>query len=185
MLIAITGKAGAGKSTAAEALVKSLGFVELAFADPLKQSVMHKFGLSEGDVYSQEGKKTVHPVWGITPGEILQREGTEVTRAYWGDDFWLRRWRMNYDAHLGYGMKDVIVPDCRFDNEAEFIRSMGGKIVRIVRPDSGPLEGRDPNHPSERGISDKLVDTVIINDGTLEQLRSRTKGLVNTWGSNG
>lgn len=178
MLIAITGKAGAGKSTAARELTAALGFVEIAFADALKESVKHKFGLSDSDVYTQEGKKSLHPVWGLTPGEILQKEGTEATRHIWGEDFWLRRWRMSYDAHLGYELHDVIVPDCRFDNEAEYIRSLGGRIVRIVRPDSAPLEGRDPNHPSERGISDHLVDEVIVNDRSLKDLKVAIKNIV-------
>ncbi len=181
MLVAITGKAGAGKDTAAEALVKTLGFSPTAFAEPLKESCMFKFGLSNQDVFTQEGKKRYVPEWGLTVGEILQREGTEATKAFWGDDFWVRRWDMTRKAFNDVGQPDIVVTDCRFDEEASAILALGGKVLRIIRPNAAPLEGRDPNHASERGISNHLVTQTIFNDTTISDLQHLVLGIVQGW----
>ncbi len=181
MLIAITGKAGAGKDSAANALIRYRFFTRLAFADPLKDSCMFKFGLSKNDVYTQEGKKRFVPEWGLTVGEILQQEGTEGTKGFWGDDFWARRWGMDYRAALEQGLTNIVVTDCRFDLEAEVIKNLGGKIIKIVRPEKPELEGRDPNHASERGISSQFIDCTIINDGTVKDLHVQILNRVRDW----
>ena len=54
----------------------------------------------------------------------------------------------------------------RFYNEAEWIRRRGGHVIRIVRPDAKAVSA----HVSEAGVSDWLVDAVVVNDGTLEDL---------------
>lgn len=71
----------------------------------------------------------------------------------------------------------VVCDDCRFDNEAEVIRQLGGKIVKIIKT------GQDENavgshHASEKGISDWLIDYKIINNGTsLEEYHTELKKL--------
>lgn len=181
MLIGITGKAGAGKDTAAAALIKNLGYQNLPFAAPLKDSCIFKFGLSHDDVYTQEGKVRFVPEWGMTVGKILQLEGTEATKNFWGEDFWVKRWRMDYTAFQELSMHNIVVTDCRFEAEAEALTEMGGRIIRIVRPDAKPLEGRDPNHASERGIDDKFVTLTIVNDGTMRSLRTKVLDAVKEW----
>lgn len=185
MLIAITGKAHAGKDTAAAALIKTLGFTPMAFAEPLKESCMFKFGLSHNDVFTHEGKARFIPEWNLTVGEILQKEGTEATKTFWGEDFWVRRWRMTYDEFLKVGVTDVVLTDCRFDSEAEAITSMGGKVIRITRPDFAPADARDPNHASERGISDQFVSGFIVNNRGVKELKNSVLEMVRGWQANG
>ncbi len=55
-LIALLGKAGAGKDLAGSILCEDGRGQTLAFADKLKQICMEMFGLSEADCYTQEGK---------------------------------------------------------------------------------------------------------------------------------
>lgn len=56
MILAIGGKLESGKDTVADYLVEKFKFVKLAFADNLKEMVMHIFGLEEADCYTTEGK---------------------------------------------------------------------------------------------------------------------------------
>lgn len=185
MLIALTGKARAGKDTAACALVQTYGFYSTAFAAALKEACMFKFGLSQNDVMTQEGKARYVEQWGLTVGEILQREGTEGTRDFWGEDFWLRRWDMTYQEALEQGYTDVVVTDCRFDNEAQAIIDRGGKVIKITRPDLQPLTGRDPNHRSEAGVSDQLISRFIVNNAGVQELKDQILGVVASWRQHG
>jgi hypothetical protein len=146
---------------------------------------MFKFGLSHSDVFTQAGKKRFVPKWNMTVGEILQKEGTEATKAFWGADFWVRRWEMTLAALINAGVQDVVVTDCRFDEEAKAVAALGGKVIEIVRPDAPALQGRDPNHASERGINASYVWALVINDGSIKALKKRMLTLVNGWKENG
>lgn len=69
--------------------------------------------------------------------------------------------------------KGVVISDCRFRNELLAIQKANGKTIRVVRPGAG-LEGEAAAHRSEaemREIPDEMFDHVIINDGTLDELR--------------
>lgn len=179
MIIALTGKARSGKDTAAEVLVRTHDFYSTAFAGPLKDACIFKFGLSHDDVHTQEGKDRFVPEWGMTVGEILQKEGTEATKPFWGEDIWIKRWRMELAAHHERGHRRIVVTDCRFDNEAETVRDLGGHVFQIVRPGAEKeIGGRDPNHPSEAGISEHLITHRITNYGTLADLRLIVRNLV-------
>jgi len=177
MLIALTGKAGVGKDTAAHALVAAHKLYLLSFAEPLKLACIHKFGLMPADVLTQEGKMRFVAEYGCTVGEILQREGTEGTKPIWGEGHWIKR----MDQRLrNISPIKVVIPDCRFDAEARYVRSQGGYIVRIIRPNH-VLEGRDPAHVSEQGISEQYIDATIINDGSIEDLKDRVLAQVERW----
>jgi hypothetical protein len=88
-----------------------------------------------------------------------------------GQAFWL-------DAALpldrDYSRQLVVVTDVRFTNEAQRVRDVGGHVWRIERPGAG-LAGAAGAHPSEAML---LADRVVINDGTLDQLRLR---LLSAW----
>ena len=73
----------------------------------------------------------------------------------------------------------IIIPDVRFPNEAEFVRSNGGKLVRVVRLVKDPMEPTEVNfalgdryiqyvatdrpadHPSEIALNDFDWDHTI------------------------
>ena len=65
----------------------------------------------------------------------------------------------------------ILHADVRFDNEAEFIKSLGGKIIEIVRPNAATTKHSD--HVTEKGISTPLIDAVIRNNGTIEQYQEK------------
>jgi hypothetical protein len=69
-------------------------------------------------------------------------------------------------------VKTVIIPDVRFRDEINYIKKIGGKLIRVIKPDAG-LSGDFAFHQSEIemvSIPDSEFDIVINNIGTLLDL---------------
>ena len=62
----------------------------------------------------------------------------------------------------------IIIKDIRFENEAHFIRTLNGEIWHIIRDNVESVK----THSSEAGIKVKPEDTIIHNNGTLENYTS-------------
>lgn len=159
-VVAFTGLAGAGKSTAADILVKR-GYGRVKFAGPLK-AMMRAIGLTDDHI---EGnlKEIPHPwLQGQTPRYAMQTLGTEWGRNIIGEKFWTGLWwNTARDVVDAGGM--VVTDDCRFPNELETIRSLGGVVIRIAG--RGGISG---GHSSEK--HELEADAVIQNTGTLLDL---------------
>src|ERR1035437_9965402 len=150
-IYAITGKKGSGKDSFASIVQGyNKNFTIIRFADDLKSMASSIFGFSLEDMESQEAKERVFdtPVkmdsylpsminytglplkkLGIEANslrQILQYFGSEYVRSahqsYWTDRVVTKLKKLK---------NKVIVTDCRFENEADAIRSAGGKIIRI------------------------------------------------------
>lgn len=165
-LVAFTGKTGAGKSTAAKALVERFGYVRIGFADPLK-AMLGAF-LAHVGVHPETVQSMLHGVLknaptgylgGNSARHAMQTLGTEWGRRCMGVDFWIEAL-----AHrLGYAPKQkFVIDDLRFDNEAEFVRAKGGWVIE-VRAAAPPSP--TPAHASERGIDRNLIDKIVMNYG--------------------
>lgn len=57
MIIGISGKAGSGKDTLADILVRKHGFVKVALADPMKRFCMELFGFTEEQLWGKSEKR--------------------------------------------------------------------------------------------------------------------------------
>ena len=159
-----------GKDESASVLVRSLGFRRLAFADALKETCMSAFGFSREQVYG-EGKMKPDPYWGASPGHFLQIVGTELFRNHIDLDFWVKRAMRRIDAEPDDNWALV---DLRFENEARAVLDRGGFVVRIDRPLAPGDPERSALHSSETALdSFQSWSAVIVNDGTLEDLRAR------------
>jgi len=150
-LIALTGLAGSGKSTAADYLIASHGYVRVRFAGPLK-AMIAAIGLDERHIEGALKETPIEELCDNTPRYAMQTLGTEWGRKCMGEDFWVNLWRDNASRHTR-----VVVDDCRFPNEARAVKAMGGVIWEITG--RGGIAG---GHESERGIG-MAADAVIVN----------------------
>src|SRR6185312_10034709 len=130
-IIAFTGLAGAGKTTAAAHLVVRRGFKRVRFAGPLK-AMMAALGLSHAEIEGDRKELPCELLGGKTPRWAMQSLGTEWGRNLIASDLWIRAWQKAV-ADVPAGVP-VVVDDCRFPNEAQAVQDAGGIIVRIERP---------------------------------------------------
>ena len=151
MIIAFTGYAGTGKTTAANYLVEQHSFIRHNFKDALVAEMKENLDLVLtllGTLYGM----TIDELFANKPPimrALMQSYGTEVRRKD-DPDYWTNQW----SATLPEGM--VVVDDVRFRNEAEAVKSMGGIIVRLTRPDI--RNGGDQQSETEqRDIADDYI----------------------------
>lgn len=174
-VIGITGKAGAGKDTAATLLSKMYPNSRIYhFADPLKEACSAAFGIPLAHFNQREIKEMENPFWRKSPRWMAQFVGTEMFRNLIGEDFWIRRAEMEYVNADADGIGTLIVPDVRFDNEANWIGEHSGTMLEIVR--SGIPEVGISGHASEAGINWNNYRgeyELIYNDGSFDDLNTQ------------
>jgi DNA helicase HerA-like ATPase len=154
MIIAISGKKGAGKTTLAKNLQKKLsGNWEVV---PLAQSLKALCSKAVGhhvlpDMTEEE--KNQPTVLGCTHRELLQRVGTALRDVH--PQFWVRVWE-SYAEGLArmYPQQGLnfIVDDVRYMNEYDYFAMKGAVLVRLKRNVLPP-----DDHPSETDL-DTLLD---------------------------
>lgn len=178
---AFTGKRGSGKSTATQVLLEQ-GFVEVKFADPLKnmlRALYRTCGVDDATIERKiEGDlKEVPCDWlrGQTPRWAMITLGTEwremIAKDLWSNIFVKR-------VQSGDHGDKIVCSDYRFPGHEEAaLDSLGAHTYRISRPS---LEDDDiSKHASEKDIDALPVRAVLINDGTVEELREGVAALVN------
>jgi len=69
----------------------------------------------------------------------------------------------------------MVVSDVRFDNEADWVRSIGGLVIHIIRGSAPDVAA----HSSEQGVTMRPGDGTIVNDGTLQDLYTQIDFLAN------
>jgi hypothetical protein len=114
----------------------------------------------------------------ITVREFLQRYGTEAHRDIFGESFWLDVIDKEIKRALHSGppavdhedrieRTNIVVTDVRFDNEADLIRSNGGTVIEVYRPQV--VDDAD-SHASE---DLPRADLMLFNGDDIETLRQR------------
>jgi hypothetical protein len=151
MIIGVNGKAGSGKDTFA-GFDTFDSFEKLAFAEVLKKACMILFGLTEEQVYDSVLKEQIvlddngKPEWYIdgvpaSPRLILQWLGTDILRNHVTKDFFIKRMEQRiFKIKKQDASKHIIITDARFPNEAEFLKKLGGHVVKIIRPSQESAE---------------------------------------------
>jgi hypothetical protein len=131
MLLGIVGHSRSGRTTLAQYLAIQFGGKICSLGDGWKGmvgSLLDQFGhfRTAGSKY-----KDILGVPGLTPND-LYRSVRLWGRREMGVDFWNKAW----DAHFGDVESNLkIIDDISFVNEAEMVRALGGKLVRVFRPD--------------------------------------------------
>lgn len=166
MIIAFSGAAGAGKSTAAKALdpmpwgmfqysgslVAKDMFVHLPFALVLKEMI----ACIDPSLLNHEGKeKPTDILCGKSPRYAMKTLGTEWGRVLIGTDLWVELWRRRAEQ-----CPNVVADDLRFQNEYEAVKRQPDAFVVEIRR---PGVERSGDHPSEAWAPP--ADFVIVNDG--------------------
>ena len=161
---------GCGKTSVADLLIEHQ---RVSFAAPLKRAVwrlLDELGL-EGFRYVYTDKEAIIPELGVSARHMMQTLGTEWGRACIHPDFWVMIARAEAQRIMADG-RSVVIDDVRFPNETAMIRELGGELWRIDRPGVS----YDGDHSSEGGLEDITPDRVIINDGTITQLKEKIYG---------
>jgi len=166
-LIAFTGKAGVGKSSAALGYTQSHRFIEGSFAERPKKFIMDLFGIERENLFgTYEQKNAVIPHLSkerpVTGRYLLQTFMTDWGQDTICKDIWVdpvaRRWENMKNVP---GFAGMVISDLRFDSQAEWVKSQGGVIIKIV--DVGGVIHDSGCHSSEAGISDRHVDAIVVN----------------------
>ena len=209
MILGVTGFIVSGKDTVADYLCTFHGFKRVSFAASLKDAVSSVFGwdreLLEGSTKtSREWREQKDEWWSnrlgmeITPRWVLQYWGTDVLRNNFHNDIWVA----SVENKLRQSKDNIVITDCRFANEVNAIKSVGGTTMRISR---GPKpdwyeyavsynKGEWGNmtwaiskenlirlgvHASEYSSVGLQYDHYIENDGTIDDLHQKIKSIVN------
>lgn len=152
--IAFIGKAGAGKTTAAQ-WCEELGSKRMSFATGVRDAVELMWGAEHRN-----------------DRDKLQKLGTDVARLI-DPDVWLNMFLRAYESRGE--PNPVVVDDCRFENEYWALKARGFVIIRIEADedlrlvrlrDSGKTTTREQlEHVSETRLDHANVDFTIGNTG--------------------
>lgn len=174
LLIGITGRAGAGKSTVARMLEDRFVFVEMALADPIVNMIGSLFADCDidGAWAIERSLKELPTRLGYSYRQLAQTLGTEWGR-HLSPDFWLRVLALRLrEPHIE--VQNVVISDVRFPNEADFVKARGGVMVRVLREQ--PTTAR--HHASEVHTDMLSVDTELLNFGSQATLLDQVERLV-------
>ena len=176
-IIALSGKKRSGKDTVyqeachlfAEYDLEKNGYKDygtavgrVGFADPLKHEVSEATGFTTS--FIEEHKHDFRA--------LLQVWGTDFRRRFSGSDYWIKK--MDVILKKSAKFYDILfVTDCRFKNEADFIKDVGGYVVNVERRvQEEPEEDLTHTHVSENDMDDySPFDYVLNNDKTEPELR--------------
>lgn len=156
-IIALTGPKMVGKSTTAQAIIRAsvVSTARISFADPLRD-MLRALSIDSDRLIDQSLKEVEIEGLGRSPRYLLQTLGTEWGRKLVNENIWLWSMSNRIDELEKSGAEIVIIDDCRFDNEADWVKSREGFVVRLDR--DGYEYGTD-SHDSEKPLS--FYDTII------------------------
>ena len=176
MLIGLCGPEGAGKTTAAKIIARDYGAALVPFARPLKV-MLSALGIPERHLYGtpEDKAEALEMLCGKSARHAMRTLGTEWGRECIGAGFWGDLWEQRV-IPLGF----VVADDCRFPNEAERVKRLGGHVIRIVRSEAdlvAPPADAKKKHPSAEHLAVK-ADAVVLNYSTPKGLRYRLQEVI-------
>ncbi|MFT0547889.1 hypothetical protein ACMHYO_16360 [Allopusillimonas ginsengisoli] len=188
LIVGLTGRAGAGKDTAADVLCDAYQFYRFAFADPVRAEIVDAFGVDPSifHISSKERKiealaidrctdrafATTMAKHGVSfsaarsPREIMRWWGTEYRRAQ-QSHYWTRIAGDTLHNALRRGFRRIVITDVRFSNEPAFVRYNGGVIWKVNR---AMAEQSPTNHQSESEVGQITFDIEVNNNRSMTAL---------------
>lgn len=132
-IIGIMGNIGSGKNYIAEQILlpelnryNTTETMFIAFADHFKVHAICFENLDYDKVFIKKD---------INTRNNLQQLGTELGRDKFGEDIWIKVVYNWIKVHSSRNIKRFIITDVRFENEINFIKNIGGIIIKIYAPD--------------------------------------------------
>jgi deoxynucleotide monophosphate kinase-like protein len=186
--IGIAGKMAAGKDSTADILIRHFGYTRHSMADPLRaECEVAIMSCRAPETAPTDIRHTIerkefpgYAVW-LKPTDpsirrLLQWWGTEYRRTE-SPNYWVNRMRERLAEFNG---TPVVIPDIRFANEVDMVRSAGGEIWIVNRPKAdAERDPADHSHISERFCDEyQYWDLRVRNDGTLADLGEKVKGIM-------
>ena len=190
LIIALTGRPGAGKDSIADVLAPQQGFARIAFADALRREVCEAWRIDLRMLTDRPTKELELPAlaagmcsdpafmrWVADGGDSLTaprsprwalQRWASFKRQFTPDYFasiverWIRR-------QLGSGWTRIVVTDLRDPVEEAMLRRLGAKVVRVHRPELAAMPADTAMHVSEQHHRIK-ADADILNDGSMQAL---------------
>jgi dephospho-CoA kinase len=171
-IIGLTGYRRSGKDTVANVL-EDYGYVRVGLADPIKHMLC---SLLQETPQEFEKYKEQRVEWlDATRRYMAQTLGTEWGRNLINPAIWLLAFDRSVRAN-----EYVVVPDIRFLNEAAYIRELfpSSTIWRITRAAEYNPKDTARHHTSETEQANIITNTEIFNNGSVQNLYSTVKGLM-------
>ena len=182
MIIGICGFKSSGKDTIAEYLIKEYGFKKVSFASTLKDIISIMFGWSRDKLEGitkedREWREKIDPWWSktlkmplLSPRYVMQYFGTDLFRNHFHPDIWVKIVENKLNKYVEED--NIVITDCRFNNEINMILQLGGKIIQVHR--NLPIEVKCI-HSSEIEWIRCYKDYDIENVGTIKELEEKVK----------
>jgi hypothetical protein len=174
-----------GKTTSARWLAEHSDWTMAAFADPVRRIALDlalAFGESYVDAYKAiiggVDKEAPLRVTGKSAIDFLMLVGTKVGREFIGPNVWVDHMRERVvEAHERGA--HAVIDDVRFPNERDLVRELGGVMVGVWRPGATVSESRKA---AEGLLSMDDMDVVVVNDGSVDDLRRNVELALSTKG---
>lgn len=199
MLIGICGFQSSGKDTIADYLIKEYGFIRLSFASTLKDIISIMFGWPRDKLEGltkedREWREQIDHWWSktlqipnLTPRFVMQYIATDLFRNHFHPDIWVKIVENKINHIIKY-TTNIVISDCRFENEINMILKLGGQIIQVYRNPphwfykyrQGENNNQNINiHSSELEWIRCHWDYEINNNGTIEDLHITIKDIIN------
>lgn len=151
---------------------------EKPFETPIKITQEHlsniiravsRYDMSFSDTAYRDMSKVGLGVKLESPRHMMQFVGTELVRGCLDNNAWLIIFSKKCKE-----INKVVVTDVRMKNEAEFLKSLGGKVAKINRKGAKSVR----SHFSENGLGEFDFDVTIDNDSSIDHLHCAVEGLL-------
>ncbi len=169
-LIGFNGGMGVGKSTAVDEVVR---YARLNGSDARLIKFAGVLYDIQAFMYQQIAPVYRRPADFTKDRKLLQWIGTEWGRDTISKTLWVDLWKAA-TVHAIDNKWLVVCDDVRFDNEADIIHELGGKVIKITSERTAEridVNAGIANHKSEAGIDPTKVDAHLRNDSTLAEFQ--------------
>lgn len=136
---------------------------------PLKLAIEAIFGITQDEAWLPALANKKNRFWDLTPNEMLHFIDSKLSSSF--DNYYSLRSQLPITSPtrkiFSHNRNDVvIIKDVRFENEAEFLRNLGGSIWHVKRQTAIKVL----SHESEKGIKVETGDIIINNNSSLDDL---------------